>query len=135
MRRARIAEITEEEAVNLTPMLDVVFILLIFFIVTSSFVREAGIEVERPVAVTAEQQAQNPVLLALSAQNEIWLDQRSTDLRMIRPELEQLKSQQPDLRVVVQADVQARTGALVQLLDQIRLAEVPYVVATAEAAL
>ncbi len=135
MRRARIAEITEEEAVNLTPMLDVVFILLIFFIVTSSFVREAGIEVERPVAVTAEQQAQSPVLLALSAENEIWLDQRSTDLRMIRPELEQLKSQQPDLRVVVQADVQARTGALVQLLDQIRLAEVPYVVATAEAAL
>lgn len=134
MRRLRLYETPEEEAVNLTPMLDVVFILLIFFIVSSSFVRESGIEVERPEASTAESQDSSPVLLALSAREEIWLDRRVTDLRMVRPELEQMKSRQPDIKVVIQADVQARTGPLVKLIDQVRLAGLPYVVSTAEGA-
>lgn len=121
----------EEAQIDMTPMLDIVFIMLIFFIVSTSFVREAGIEIERPEAQTSSAQSQGAVMLALSASGEVWLDRQMTDLRMVRPRLERLKTEQADLTVVVQADEAASTGDLVKLLDQLRLAKVPYVVATA----
>ncbi|MBK8972584.1 MAG: biopolymer transporter ExbD [Hahellaceae bacterium] len=130
MRRLRVHDTTEEESINLTPMLDVMFILLIFFIVSSSFVKEAGVEVERPEATSAETQTQSPLMLAISAEEIIWLEQQTLDVRRVRTELERRKQQQPDLRVLVQADAQSSTGALVGLLDQIRLAGLPYAVAT-----
>ncbi|MBY4678248.1 ExbD/TolR family protein [Marinobacterium arenosum] len=131
MRSGKLWNRAEEDAdINMTPMLDIVFIMLIFFIVSTSFVREAGIDVTRPNAQTSESKAKSAVMIAISADNEIWLDRQMVDIRMVRPALERLKSEQADLSVVVQADEQATTGQLVKVLDQLRLANVQYAVAT-----
>ncbi|KZZ61128.1 biopolymer transporter ExbD [Oleiphilus sp. HI0125] len=129
-QRILIGEQQEEAEVNMTPMLDIVFIMLIFFIVSTSFVRESGIEIERPVASTSDTQTKTAVLIALSDREEIWLDRKVVDVRMIRPALERMKTEQADVSVVVQADEASSTGSLVALIDQIRQAGVPYTVAT-----
>ncbi len=128
--RLQLSETQDDAEINMTPMLDVVFIMLIFFIVSTSFVREAGIDVNRPSAESSEDQSKASVLVALSADDQIWLDRKPVDVRMVRPAIERMKVQQADMRVVVQADEEAKTGALVALLDQLRLAQVPYTVAT-----
>ena len=129
-QRILIGEQQEEAEVNMTPMLDIVFIMLIFFIVSTSFVRESGIEIDRPVASTSDTQTKTAVLIALSDREEIWLDRKVVDVRMIRPALERMKTEQADVSVVVQADEASSTGSLVALIDQIRQAGVPYTVAT-----
>ena len=120
----------DDAEINMTPMLDVVFIMLIFFIVSTSFVREAGVEVNRPSAESSESQSKTAVLVAISADSEIWLDRKAIDIRMLRPALERMKSEQPDISVVIQADEKAMTGQLVSVIDQLRLANVSYTVAT-----
>ena len=120
----------DDAEVNMTPMLDIVFIMLIFFIVSTSFVRESGIDVDRPVAKTSETQTKTAVMIALSAEEEIWLDRKPIDIRMVRPSLERMKVEQAEISAVVQADKDSSTGELVKLLDQLRLAGVPYTVST-----
>ena len=120
----------DEAEINMTPMLDIVFIMLIFFIVSTSFVREAGIDVNRPSAKTSESQTKTAVMVALSAEEEIWLDRKPIDIRMVRPAIERMKLEQSDISVVVQADKDSSTGELVKLLDQLRLADVVYTVST-----
>jgi biopolymer transport protein ExbD len=121
--------------IDMTPMLDIVFIMLIFFIVSTSFVREAGVEIERPVSDTSEVQESQGVMLAITAQDEVWLDRQPVDIRMIRPTLERLKVEQPDLGVMIQADKDAKTGLLVQVMDQVKLSGIEQVaVATREGA-
>ncbi len=133
MRRIQLTRNQDDAAIDMTPMLDVVFIMLIFFIVSTSFVRESGIEVTRPSAQTSTGQTQSAVMIALSGEGQIWLDRKATDVRMVRPVLERLRAEQPNLSVVVQADVKSSTGDLVQLIDQLRLAGVQYTVATKNA--
>lgn len=133
MRRISLTRNQDDAAIDMTPMLDVVFIMLIFFIVSTSFVREAGIEVNRPSAETSSNQTKSAVMVAISANGEIWLDRKATDVRMVRPILERLRTEQPGLSVVVQADAQSTTGDLVQLIDQLRMAGVQYTVATKNA--
>lgn len=133
-RRLQLAVPQEDAEINMTPMLDVVFIMLIFFIVSTSFVRESGIDVNRPSAESSEAQTQAAVMVALSAENEIWLDRKVIDVRMLRPVIERLRAEQADISVVVQADTEATTGHLVALLDQLRLAKVNYTVSTVEGA-
>jgi len=128
--RALITQQQDEAEINMTPMLDVVFIMLIFFIVSTSFVREAGIDVNRPTAQTSESQSKTAVLVAISANNEIWVDRKPVDVRMVRPAIERLKSEQSEINVVIQADEQATTGQLVKVIDQLRMAKVTYTVAT-----
>ncbi len=130
MRRIQLTQTQDDAAIDMTPMLDVVFIMLIFFIVSTSFVREAGIEVNRPSAQTSTGQTKSAVMIAISAEGQIWLDRKATDVRMVRPVLERLRAEQPGLSVVVQADTKSTTGDLVQLIDQLRLAGVQYTVAT-----
>lgn len=130
MRRIQFTQTQDDAGIDMTPMLDVVFIMLIFFIVSTSFVRESGIEVNRPSSQTSNEQAQSAVMIAISAQGQIWLDRKATDVRMVRPVLERLRAEQPGLSVVVQADSKSTTGDLVQLIDQLRLAGVQYTVAT-----
>lgn len=131
MRRRNFQSSGEADAeIDMTPMLDVVFIMLIFFIVATSFVRESGIEVDRPSAQTAATQNKTAVMIAISHSDEYWLDRQPTDIRMVRPALERIKAAQSDVGVVVQADKLSSTGALVTLLDQLRLAGVKYTVAT-----
>ncbi|WP_415894120.1 ExbD/TolR family protein [Neptuniibacter sp. PT8_73] len=129
-QRVNLTQQQDDAEINMTPMLDVVFIMLIFFIVSTSFVREAGIDINRPTAQTSESQSKTAVLVAISANNEIWVDRKPVDVRMVRPAIERLKSEQSEINVVIQADEQATTGQLVKVIDQLRLANVNYTVAT-----
>jgi biopolymer transport protein ExbD len=101
-----------------------VFIMLIFFIVTTSFVKEAGIEVNRPAATTAERQERGNIMIAVSDGGAIWIDGRQVDLRAVRANVERLRAENPEGAVVIQADAASRTGILVQVMDQVRLAGV-----------
>ena len=114
----------EENEINLTPMLDVVFIMLIFFIVTASFIKEAGIDVNRPDAPTAERQEDANILIAISANDEIWIDRRLIDPRAVRANIERLHAENPKGSVVIQADKQSTNDALVTVMDASRAAGV-----------
>ncbi len=126
MRRnfAGAASEEEENEINITPMLDVVFIMLIFFIVTASFVKEAGIDVNRPDAQTAVRQERANILIAISENNEIWIDRRQVDPRALRANIERLHAENPEGSVVIQADKKAVTETLIQVMDAARQAGV-----------
>ena len=94
----------EESEINITPMLDVVFIMLIFFIVTATFIKEAGIDVNRPDAATAVKQEKANILIAIGPNNDIWIDRRQVDIRSVRPNIERLHAEKPHGSVVIQAD-------------------------------
>ncbi|MCB0379044.1 MAG: biopolymer transporter ExbD [Bdellovibrionales bacterium] len=123
MRKRRSAQ-EEDAGIDLTPMLDVVFIMLIFFIVTTSFVKEAGIDVNRPSASTAKKKERASILVAISQNGEIWIQKRRVDIRSVRANIERLHAESPEGTVVIQADQLSQTGILVQVMDQIRLAGV-----------
>lgn len=112
----------DEEAakLDLTPMLDVVFIMLIFFIVTAVFVKEPGVEVMRPPAETAEKRDAAPILVAVTANNEIWIDKRKVEPRSVRPMLERLRAESPKAGMVVQADAGSRAQTVIEVLDAAR---------------
>ena len=114
----------EAEEINMTPMLDVVFILLIFFIVTASFVKEAGIEVNRPEAATAVKKERANILVAISDKGEIWINKRRVDVRTVQANIERLKAENPQGTVVIQADKKATTDVLIKVMDSARAAGV-----------
>ena len=120
----RLPKEEEDNELNLTPMLDVVFILLIFFIVTTSFVKETGIDVNRPSAITAEKKSQGNILIAINANGDIWIDNREIDIRAVRANIQVLKARYPQSSVIIQSDQNASTGKLVKVMDQVRLAGV-----------
>ncbi|RMF09284.1 MAG: biopolymer transporter ExbD [Alphaproteobacteria bacterium] len=125
---------TEEEEINITPMLDIVFIMLIFFIVTASFVKEAGVEVNRPDAETAVKQDKANILIAVTDQNEVWMQRRRIDPRAVRANVERLRAENPEGSVVIQADKDAKVGLTTEVIDAVRQAGVQdYVLATREA--
>ena len=112
MRRKFSFQSEEEEGVDMTPMLDIVFIMLIFFIVTASFVKEAGIDVNRPGAVTAEKKEKASILVAITDKGEIWIDKRPVDVRAVRANIERLRAENPQGSVVIQADKESKNGLL-----------------------
>ncbi|MDF2176945.1 biopolymer transporter ExbD [Aliiglaciecola sp. CAU 1673] len=114
----------EEATIDLTPMLDVVFIMLIFFIVTASFVKEAGIDVNRPEAATAVKKDRANILVAISDKNEIWINKRRVDERAIQANIERLYAENPQGSVVIQADKKATTETLIKVMDASRAAGV-----------
>lgn len=120
----RIKRQGEEAAIDLTPMLDVVFIMLIFFIVTTSFVKETGVDINRPSAATAQKKSNGNILIAIKPNGEIWVDKRQIDVRSIRANIQRLKAKFPASSVIIQSDAEAKTGILVKVMDQIRLAGV-----------
>jgi biopolymer transport protein ExbD len=132
MARRRRDRGEEEDEVNLTPMLDVVFIMLIFFIVTASFVKEAGIDVTRPPAATAERKERGNILVAITENDQIWIDRRQVDPRALRANIERLHAENPQGSVVIQADKSSKNGLLVQVMDAARLAGVSSVSLAAE---
>lgn len=107
----------EENEINLTPMLDVVFIMLIFFIVTATFIKEAGIQVERPDTVTADQQDDASILIAISASDEIWIDRKKRDPRAVRSVIAQLHAENPKGSIVIQADEESTHETLVIVME------------------
>jgi biopolymer transport protein ExbD len=127
-----VEEEEEKSEVNLTPMLDVVFIMLIFFIVTASFVKEAGIDVNRPDAATAERKEKGNILVAISADDQIWIDRRQVDPRALRANIERMHAENPNGAVVIQADKKSTNGLLVQVMDASRQAGVKNVSIAAE---
>ena len=114
----------DEAAIDVTPMLDVVFIMLIFFIVTASFVKEAGIDVNRPEASTAVAKPRANILVAISATGEIWINKRKVDDRAIQANIERLHAENPQGTVVIQADKLATTEKLIKVMDASRAAGV-----------
>ncbi len=129
-QRLNLSQQQDDAEINMTPMLDVVFIMLIFFIVSTSFVRESGIDVNRPSAQSSDSQSKTAVLVAISDSDQIWLDRKPIDMRMVRPAIERIRSEQSEINVVVQADEASSTGQLIKVIDQLRLAKVQYTVAT-----
>ncbi len=114
----------EESNIDITPMIDVVFIMLIFFIVTASFVKESGIDVNRPEASTAVTKERANILIAISANDEIWIDKRRIDSRSIRAVIERMHAQNPQGSVVIQADKRSTNDKLVKIMDAAREAGV-----------
>lgn len=118
MRDSIAEQLAEEEAeINLTPMLDVVFIMLIFFIVTAVFVKEPGIQVDRPEAVTAVIPDRGSIFVAVSSANEFWIDQRNVDLAGLKPVIERLHAENPEGGVVIQADNEAQNEFVLAAMD------------------
>ncbi len=114
----------ESEEINLTPMLDVVFIMLIFFIVTATFIKEAGIQIERPDTVSADTQEDAAILIAISANDEIWIDRKERDPRSIREVIERLHAENPKGSVVIQADEDSTNEMLVIIMEAAKTAGV-----------
>ncbi|KGJ89147.1 MULTISPECIES: ExbD/TolR family protein [Colwellia] len=114
----------EKEEIDMTPMLDVVFILLIFFIVTASFVKEAGIDVNRPEAATAVKKERANILVAISDKGDIWINKRKVDIRSVQANIERLKAENPQGTVVIQADKKSTTETLIKVMDSARAAGV-----------
>ena len=121
MRKKR-TNISDDNPLDLTPMMDIVFIMLIFFIVTTSFVKETGVDISRPSAETAERDEKGNILVGITENNEIWIDKRRVDLKAVRANIERLKIEYPEGSVIIQADISSKSGLLVETMDQIRLA-------------
>ena len=124
LRLASQSAIEEETAIDLTPMLDVVFIMLIFFIVTASFIKETGVEVRRPESSSSSQVQNLSILIAVKENGEVWMDRRRVDNRQVRANIERLRAENPKGSVVIQADAKSTTDVVVKVLDAARAAGV-----------
>jgi biopolymer transport protein ExbD len=114
----------EAQAIDLTPMLDVVFIMLIFFIVTATFIKETGKEVTRPDATTAEPNPGASILIAIGSDNEIWIDKKEIDPRNVRQVIERMRVDNPKGTVSIQADTEADIKFVVDVANAAREAGV-----------
>ena len=114
----------EDTGIDLAPMLDFVLNLLIFFIITNTFIQEAGIHVNRPSAKTAVKQEHNNIVVAVSKDGQIWIDKQHVDIRTLRANVQRLRAANPQSAVIIQADQDARAGLMVEAMDQARLAGV-----------
>ncbi len=112
----------DESQIDLTPMLDVVFIMLIFFIVTSTFVKEAGVDVTRPDAETAVPTDSSSIQIGIAANNQIWIEKRQVDKRAVRANVEKGLAESPGAAVIIVADALSNTETLIDVMDQARLA-------------
>jgi biopolymer transport protein ExbD len=124
MTRSKLRESEQDSEVNLTPMLDVVFILLIFFVVTASFINEKGIDVNKPEAPNKSFVDNPTILIAITENNEIWIDRRLIDPRAVRANIERLHMEFPKGMVVIRADDKSHNKILVQVMDAARQAGV-----------
>ena len=122
MRKRHSDSGADEAAIDLTPMLDIVFIMLIFFIVTTSFVREAGLEVHRPQASHAKAQKSSRIMLAIGAQGQIFLDRKQVDVERVQATLARLLAEQPEASLVIQADERVPHGKVVRVMDEAKAA-------------
>ncbi len=115
----------DESIIDLTPMLDVVFIMLIFFIVTAVFIREPGVDIMRPDTETDIPQTRIAILIAVNEDNEIWIDNRLIEPNGVRAVVERMRAENPQGTIVIQADEHADSGIVVDVIDQARQAGAP----------
>ncbi|MGD9807164.1 MAG: ExbD/TolR family protein [Deferribacterales bacterium] len=118
LRRAKTVEI------NMAPLIDMIFILLIFFIVTTSFVKESGVDVNRPKAASAASQEKTNVIISVTKDGQVYMDGRVVDIRSVRGLMERFLAETPEGSVVIAADESSRTGEVIRVLDACRLAGV-----------
>jgi biopolymer transport protein ExbD len=130
--RKRRAENGEDTEVNITPMLDIVFIMLIFFIVTTSFVKETGINPQKPVAETARQKPHANVLIGIDTEGRVWMNDRQVEVGQVRQLIEDAVNETPESSAVLIADTEAPTGVLIDLMDQVRLGGISEISVSAE---
>lgn len=109
----------EELEVNMTPMLDIVFIMLIFFIVTAVFVKESGVEVSRPEAETASNVKRVSILVGINADNQIWIANQQVQMDGIRAIVSRLKQENPKGKVVITADAESDSRLVVDVVQQL----------------
>ncbi len=113
---------SKTEGINMAPLIDMVFILLIFFMVTTSFVKETGIDVQRPTASTATLKEKGNILIGVDANGHVFLERKQIDVRSVRAHIERCLAENPEGAVVIVADKASRTGVVIQVIDQCRLA-------------
>ena len=125
MRRSLISKAVEEkDEQNITPMLDVVFILLIFFIVTANFIKEPGLEINRPDSETAEVTENAAILIAIGSAGEIYMDGRRIDVRQVKANVIRMIAENPQGTVVIQADEKSTADTIIDVMDEVREAGV-----------
>ena len=129
-RKAR--RLREEATLDMTPMLDIVFIMLIFFIVTTSFIKETGIDPNRPEAETASRSELGNILIAISPSDQIWMNKNPIELQAVRILMEAAHAENPESSVVIVADELASTGIVIDIMDQIRLSGISKVSISAQ---
>lgn len=123
---------TEDAEINITPMLDIVFIMLIFFIVTTSFTKETGAVIEKPIAEQAAALRNGTILIGIKSNDDIWMSKRLIELREVRSMVEAARAENPKGSVVVVADKDSRIGTVTQVMDQVKMAGVQGIAISAE---
>lgn len=112
----------ETTNLNITPLIDMVFILLIFFLVNTSFVKETGVEVSRPTAATAAVQQKANIMIAINENNRVFMDNHEIDIRAVRANVERALAENPESAVIVIADKRSDTGTAIEVMDGCRMA-------------
>jgi len=123
---------TEEAEINITPMLDIVFIMLIFFIVTTSFTKESGATIVKPTAEQAALLRNGTILVGIRSNDDIWMSKRLIELREVRSMVEAAKAENPKGSVVIVADKDSRIGRVTQVMDQVKMAGIQGIAISAE---
>ncbi len=123
---------TEEAEINITPMLDIVFIMLIFFIVTTSFTKETGAAITKPTAKQAVSLRNGTILIGIEPNDDIWMNKRLIELREVRSLVERAKAENPEGSVVIVADRDSRIGTVTQVMDQVKMAGIEGISISAE---
>jgi biopolymer transport protein ExbD len=123
---------TDDAEINITPMLDIVFIMLIFFIVTTSFTKETGATIVKPEAEQAVALRNGTILVGIKSNDDIWMSKRLIEIREVRSMVEQAKAENPKGSVVIVADKDSRIGTVTQVMDQVKLAGVEGIAISAE---
>ena len=123
---------TQETEINITPMLDIVFIMLIFFIVTTSFTKETGASISKPLAEQAVSLRNGTILIGVKSNDEIWMSKRQVEMREVRSMVESAKAENPKGSVVIVADKKSRIGTVTLVMDQVKMAGVEGIAISAE---
>jgi biopolymer transport protein ExbD len=122
---------SEEAELNMSPLIDMIFILLIFFLVTTTFVKESGVEVNRPIASSAVDKEETNLVIGVTEEGAVWIEGSPIDIRSVRSRMERFKHENPDGNVVITADKDSLFGTAIEVLDQVRLANIRNVVVAA----
>jgi biopolymer transport protein ExbD len=124
MRRSHAEAEYEPVYINVVPLIDVMFFLVLFFVSTASFVRESGIEINRPSAQTAVVSGKDSMIVSIARNGQIWIDNQQVDVRLVRAHVERMHSENPAGAVIILADKDSATGTVVEVMDQVHLAGV-----------
>jgi biopolymer transport protein ExbD len=120
MQSRRHSADNEDHGIDLAPMLDFTINLLIFFIITTSFIKPSGVQVVRPAAVTAEHKESGNLLIGITESGEIWMDRKKVEIRNLRALIERLHIERPDDTVVIIADRKSQAGMVAKVMDEVR---------------